>query len=255
MDSKTCRQCGETKPLELFRRQRNQCKKCEYENSRTYIKNNKEKNKAWRQKSYQKNKDAITLKSREYYRKNKEAVKLKNAEYRAKNSDKVKDTLKKYYIKHRDDIAVYHKQYRKKNSSVIAEKKKRYEKRRSKTDMAFKLRRSVRNAVYCAILRADSKKNGSILKYLPYSIDDLKAHLESLFEPWMSWDNWGVYDSETWDDNDPTTWTWQIDHIIPQSALIYDSMEHPNFQKCWALDNLRPYSAKDNIIECNRKII
>jgi len=30
-------------------------------------------------------------------------------------------------------------------------------------------------------------------------------------------------------------------------------MEDENFKKCWALENLRPLSAKQNIIEGNRR--
>jgi hypothetical protein len=58
-------------------------------------------------------------------------------------------------------------------------------------------------------------------------------NLEKQFEPWMNWQNHGVY--KNWDDNDQSTWTWQIDHIIPQSDLPYTSMEDENFKKCWAL--------------------
>lgn len=93
-----------------------------------------------------------------------------------------------------------------------------------------------------------NKSNFSILKYLPYSINELKDHIESQFESWMTWDNWGKYNSNTWNDNDSSTWVWNIDHIIPQAHLLYSSMEDDNFKKCWALDNLRPYSAKKNVI-------
>ena len=47
---------------------------------------------------------------------------------------------------------------------------------------------------------------------------------------------------------------WHIDHIIPQSKLLYDSMDHPNFQKCWALENLQPLWAKDNISKSNKTL-
>lgn len=76
--------------------------------------------------------------------------------------------------------------------------------------------------------------------------------MESQFEQWMTWDNWGNYNSEQWDDRDISTWTWHIDHIIPQSKLLYDSMDHSNFKKCWSLDNLRPLSAKANLIKHNK---
>ena len=33
-----------------------------------------------------------------------------------------------------------------------------------------------------------------------------------------------------------------------------DSIEHPNFIKCWELKNLRPYSAKLNSIDGAKRI-
>ena len=53
-------------------------------------------------------------------------------------------------------------------------------------------------------------------------------------------------------DGDPSTWKWNIDHITPQSDLLFTEMSHDpesNFQKCWALSNIRPLSAKQNIID------
>lgn len=65
----------------------------------------------------------------------------------------------------------------------------------------------------------------------------------------MSWNNYGAYRRSVWDDNDPSTWTWQIDHIIPQSDLPYQSMEDEKFKICWSLTNLRPYSSKQNLLD------
>ena len=53
----------------------------------------------------------------------------------------------------------------------------------------------------------------------------------------MNWENYGE---------------WHIDHIYPQSKLPYDSMEHPNFLKCWALDNLQPLWAEENRKKSNK---
>ena len=89
----------------------------------------------------------------------------------------------------------------------------------------------------------------SIIKYLPYSIKELKCYLENKFESWMTWNNWGAYNKYTWIDNDQSTWTWNIDHIIPQSNLPYSLMTDDNFKKCWSLDNLRPLSAKQNVLD------
>lgn len=93
-----------------------------------------------------------------------------------------------------------------------------------------------------------AKKTLSILQILPYSIDDLKIHIENQFEPWMNWHNWGVYNSETWDENDSTTWTWQIDHIIPMAKYTYSCEKDREFLEAWQLTNLRPLRSKENII-------
>lgn len=117
-----------------------------------------------------------------------------------------------------------------------------------------KLRKNVSEHIRRALRNNQSSKNGSsCLKFLSYTIPELCAHLESLFEPWMNWKNRGQYRSKSWRDNDPSTWKWQLDHIIPQSWLPYSSMDDDNFKKCWSLENLRPYSAKQNTIDNNRR--
>jgi len=117
------------------------------------------------------------------------------------------------------------------------------------------LRCNISALIRFALKREGSSKSGqSIIKYLPYTVEKLKEHLESLFEPWMNWENWGRFIKKTWNDSDPGTWTWQIDHIIPQSRLPYDSMAHPNFKKCWALENIRPLKSKQNLIKSNKEL-
>jgi hypothetical protein len=65
----------------------------------------------------------------------------------------------------------------------------------------------------------------------------------------MNWDNYGPFGAKEWNDNNQLTWTWNLDHIIPQAILPYMDMTDENFQICWALSNLRPYSAKQNGID------
>lgn len=131
---------------------------------------------------------------------------------------------------------------------------------KSKNDLTFRLRKLVSKEVYRALKKnGGSKNNHSIINYLDYTIETLHNHLMTLFahpdnitadgEIWMTMENHGPYSPQTWDDNDPKTWTWHIDHIIPHSELPYDTMDHPNFKKAWALSNIRPFSAKQNIID------
>lgn len=118
------------------------------------------------------------------------------------------------------------------------------------TDINFVLRKSVSYSIWKALSINNSSKCGlSCINYLEYTIEELKFNLESKFESWMNWNNYGSYNKKIWNYNDQTTWIWNIDHIIPQSLLPYNSMEDENFKKCWSLNNLRPYSAKKNNID------
>jgi len=82
------------------------------------------------------------------------------------------------------------------------------------------------------------QKSASCLTYLPYSLQQLREHIENKFDDKMSWENYGSY--------------WDLDHVYPHSKLPYDSMEHPNFQKCWALKNLQPLEKMENIRKSNK---
>lgn len=122
-------------------------------------------------------------------------------------------------------------------------------------DLNHKIRKNISLNIWRGLKKSGSSKAGeSCLKYLDYKIEELKSHIESLFEPWMNWDNWGIYDPKIWNDNDSSTWKWQLDHIIPHSDLPYKSMNDDNFKICWAINNLRPYSAKQNNIDGTSKI-
>lgn len=96
------------------------------------------------------------------------------------------------------------------------------------------------------------KGGESCWKYLPYTKIELMDHLESKFETWMSWSNHGLYRLKTWDDNNQSTWVWNIDHIVPMISFGYSTMNCKEFKDCWALSNLRPLSAKENIIKGDR---
>ena len=72
-----------------------------------------------------------------------------------------------------------------------------------------------------------------------YTTDQLKAHLEKLFKPGMTWDNYGLHG-------------WHIDHIRPVSSFNITTYDCEDFRKCWALENLQPLWAKDNRIKSNK---
>lgn len=84
-------------------------------------------------------------------------------------------------------------------------------------------------------------KDAGIFRFLPYSLEQLMSHLESQFEPWMNWDNHGLFSR--------SRKTWQIDHIVPDSYFIYLSPKDKSFNDSWALNNLRPLESMANILK------
>ena len=170
----------------------------------------------------------------------------KTMKYKRANLIHVKSTQKKW----KENNPYYMRNYKIINKEKIREYNRGYE-----SQPLVRLRKNISRNVNRYIFRAGGSQFGSsIFNHLPYTAQELRDHLEANFETWMNWDNWGIYDVNTWNDHDSLTWTWQIDHIIPQSKFNYTSMEDINFAYCWALSNLRPFSAKQNIADGASKI-
>ncbi len=186
--------------------------------------------------------DEIIEKNREY------ALEHKEQTAAARNTEEAK-TRRKQSRNGALATKLYSKKYYEENKEEIIKKSIIAKKEKLKTDPIAK----IKHAIGCAIRKVLDKKGESFLPHLEYTADQFKEYIESLFEPWMKWENWGVYNRDTWNDNDNSTWTWNLDHIKPQSHFKYESMDDPEFKKCWALSNLRPYSAKQNILDGNRK--
>ena len=101
-----------------------------------------------------------------------------------------------------------------------------------KVDPSYRMKECVSSLVYNYMKRAGGKKDGRSVDNMPWSVDQLWDYLEPLMTPEMTRENYGSY--------------WELDHIVPQSKLLYDSYEHPNFKKCWSLENLQPLTVSDN---------
>ena len=230
------------------------CRPCCTEKAREYRERNPDKvkayEKAYRPKYYEQHKEEKVLYNREYYQENEDTIKKQTKEYREENREWALEYAKVYYQNNKEELKAQAKEYRKENKEQVNQWKKA-----ARATPWGKIHHNVSNLIRITIQRNGSSKNGnSIIQHLGYSIQELKTYFERQFEPWMTWNNWGIYDSNAWNDNDPLTWTWQLDHIVPQSDLPYVSMTDDNFKKCWALENLRPYSAKLNSIEGANRI-
>lgn len=183
--------------------------------------------------------------NKNYYLLNKGSIQ----NYRCQNKKKISKQQKEYRIKNRSKLLDYDRKYNLEHKIEKYKKHNIWEKKQKLNDPKFRIRLLISQTVSTYLKKIGKSKINSVLMNLPYTMQELKDHLQLQFEPWMSWNNWGSYNTKTWDDHNTLTWFWQIDHIIPQSELPYISVEDENFKKCWSLDNLRPLSAKQNLLD------
>lgn len=87
-----------------------------------------------------------------------------------------------------------------------------------------KISRCISRGIYRSIKENKAERHWENL--VPYTLQELKSHLEKQFTSEMNWNNYGTY--------------WEIDHIIPQNLFSFNSSEDKEFKICWSLANLRP---------------
>lgn len=168
---------------------------------------NVEKNKATCALYYVKNKEKAKTLAALWQKDNSERAKTNRALWRKANPDKVKVHNRKVYLK------IY-------------------------STPEGKLNNALRTHMRRCLLK--TTETASQLKHsLPYTISELRVHLERQFFPNMSWAN----RSE-----------WHIDHIIPLSSFKFTSSKDPEFQAAWALSNLRPMWAQENQVKNKKRL-
>ncbi|MDB3993280.1 hypothetical protein N9478_07315 [Gammaproteobacteria bacterium] len=84
----------------------------------------------------------------------------------------------------------------------------------------------------------NGKKAGrSWLNLVDFTVEELMEHIESQFEPGMTWDNYSE---------------WHVDHRKPRSWFKYETAEDTAFKECWNLNNLQPKWAEANRRKSNK---
>lgn len=83
------------------------------------------------------------------------------------------------------------------------------------------------------------RKKRPTFKLLGYTREELVAHLQRQFLSGMSWDNYGQ---------------WHVDHIVPLSAFEIAGPLDPALRHAWALTNLRPLWAADNMRKKDKRV-
>lgn len=158
-----------------------------------------------------KNRDVLNAKNREYEKKNKEKIALRKVKYRDDNKEQISAQKK-----------IYH--------ASVRQKRADYQRNKRNTDLNFRLKTILRNRV-SNFLNGIGGKQGSAVKDLGCTIEELRIYIESKFKPGMTWENYGIT-------------TWHIDHIIPLAN--FDLTNREEFLKACHYTNLQPLWAEEN---------
>lgn len=225
---KRCSDCKQFKPFKDFWKNKSNrdglqsyCKICNIVKIKEY--NNKYPNKK-------------KLSDRKWAKKNPEKVREKVRKFRKKNHEKTRRWVREWQKKNREKTREYAKQYRKTNPT---KKKEWQENNRAKVnkyqrERMLNVKNRLNNRISVAIWRSlkGNKKRNHWEDLVCYNLQDLIIHLEKQFKDGMNWNNYGK---------------WHIDHIQPISNFNFNLIDDADFKNCWALENLQPLWAKDNL--------
>lgn len=163
---------------------------------------------------------------------------------RAKNPGKWKEYRRAHYEANKATIAEQHKAYREAKAEYLKEYKKQprfkkyrreYAKKRRTVDPVYRIRHSLRSSISRGMKMLNHDKTCSTVEVLGCSFADFKLYIESKWECWMSWENYGLF-------NGTSDYGWDLDHIIPLDTA-FNEMEikelnhYTNFQPLCSFHN------------------
>ena len=125
------------------------------------------------------------------------------------------------------------KRYYLKNKQKIMKYQHKWVRAKAKADVIFRISLTMKARLRSLI----NTNNHSFWKLVGYNSIELRQHLEKQFDSKMSWENYGVHG-------------WHIDHKVPTSM----AKTKEEIIILFALDNLQPLWAKDNIKKSNKVI-
>jgi len=153
-------------------------------------------------------KQCVSNMSKIAHENNKDNMKSKAKQWRDNNKGILKLNSAKFYRDNPD----YRKTYYQDNKKVINDK---YTHRR-KVDELFRLKENIRNLIKNSLKFRNFIKKSKTQDILCCTNLEFKCHIESQWEDWMNWDNYGRYNGEY-------DYGWDLDHIIPLSSGVSES--------------------------------
>ena len=178
-----------------------------------------------------------TAKKREHYAKNKERLLAITRESYLKHAEQRREYARKKHWENRDRNLKRMQANWDENRDILNKKRRPKANNRFRelygNDLAFTLKHRTK-ALIRRTLRFNKKKDGKMKDILGFTVDELRQHIESQFSDGMNWDKF--LNGEI-----------HLDHKIPIIFFKPQSVDDPAFKECWALSNLQPLWARENL--------
>lgn len=135
--------------------------------------------------------------------------------YLEANKEKIALQKKENYEKNKQKRLEYQKNWNQENREKLRE----YQKNRILNDGLYRLKTSTKNRIGNYFRSCGFQKMSRTEQILGCSYEEFKTYIESKFEDWMTWDNYGSPRDKIVEPNK----TWDIDHIIPMSTATCEA--------------------------------
>ena len=243
---KTCTACNRLLPLDQFAKHgkhlRSQCKECKAPKDRAYMERNAERVQQRRHGYYQRNKAQCLAQAKRWRKANQERYlatsRLSRRQYRANHHEETLAKQRAY--NQRPEVKAKRRVWDRLNSRPhwSREATKAWHKRRLENDIQYRLKVRCKARLSSYLSAHGARKHYHSIELIGCTIAQLKTHLESHWQPGMSWENYGRY-------RRGGLMTWHIDHIKPVAS--FDLTDPKQQRACFHWTNLQPLWAPENM--------
>lgn len=154
-----------------------------------------------------------------------------NAAWAAKNREKVLAYHKMRRQRDREKMAAQKSAWYRLHAEEVKKRCADYQRERMAKDPLYRMMKRMRTRVCQELVtKSRSVKPGKTLALLGCTREEFKAHIESLLQPGMTLENYGL---------------WHVDHVKP--VATFDLSDPEQVKACFHYKNLQPLWAADNM--------
>jgi hypothetical protein len=179
----------------------------------------------WRERNpeqaKQLSKDSNAKHGKRWREENKDSIREKKD-----NLERLRSYRREYAAENRERTNGHKRKWAEMNQEKNLQLKYAYLKRRRREDPCFRAIFNMRTRLRELL---SGRRIGPSNRLFGCSYEGMRLHLESQFEDWMTWDNYGE---------------WHIDHVRPCAS--FDHSDPDQVKECWHFLNLRPLRGSEN---------